>query len=32
MLHHAKIGGKDGEDLYAYLEQKGLKDTWVKIK
>ena len=32
MLHHAKIGGKNSEDLYAYLQEKGLKDTWIKIK
>jgi hypothetical protein len=32
LLHHAKAGGKEGEDLYAYLEEKGLKETWVKIK
>ncbi|GAC1591734.1 MAG: hypothetical protein NVS3B19_12950 [Ginsengibacter sp.] len=32
MLHHAKMGGKDGEPLYAYLESKGLDKTWVKIK
>ncbi len=32
MLHHAKMGGKEGEELYAYLEEKGLKDTWIKIK
>jgi len=32
LLHHAKQGGKDGEALYNYLLEKGLKDTWVKIK
>ena len=32
LLHHAKQGGKDGEPLYNYLLEKGLKDTWVKIK
>ena len=32
MLHHAKMGGADGEPLYAYLQEKGLKETWVKIK
>ena len=32
MLHHAKVAGKNGEELYAWLEEKGLKDTWVKIK
>jgi len=32
MLHHAKVAGKNGEDLYAWLQEKGLKDTWVKIK
>ena len=32
MLHHAKAGGSDGEPLYAYLQEKGLKETWIKIK
>ena len=32
MLHHAKKGGKDGEELYNYLLGKGLDKTWVKIK
>ena len=32
MLHHAKVAGKNGEDLYAWLQEKGLKDTWIKIK
>jgi hypothetical protein len=32
LLHHAKQGGKDGEELYDYLQEKGLKETWVKIK
>jgi hypothetical protein len=32
LLHHAKMGGKEGEELYAYLQEKGLTKTWVKIK
>ena len=32
MLHHAKMGGKGSEDLYLYLQEKGLKETWIKIK
>jgi hypothetical protein len=32
MLHHAKLAGKEGEALYSYLQEKGLKETWVKIK
>jgi len=32
LLHHAKAGGKDAEELYNYLQEKGLKETWVKIK
>jgi hypothetical protein len=32
LLHHAKVAGKEGEDLYAYLQQKGLTEDWVKIK
>jgi hypothetical protein len=31
MLHHAKAGGKESEELYAYLQEKGLKETWVNI-
>jgi hypothetical protein len=32
LLHHAKVGGKAGEELYAYLQEKGLKEDWVKIR
>lgn len=32
LLHHAKMGGTEGEPLYNYLQEKGLKETWVKIK
>jgi len=32
LLHHAKVGGKDGEELYAYLQEKGLKQDWVKLR
>jgi hypothetical protein len=32
LLHHAKLAGKDGESLYSYLQEKGLKQEWVKIK
>ena len=32
LLHHAKKGGKEGEELYNYLQEKGLKETWIKIK
>jgi hypothetical protein len=32
LLHHAKLAGKEGEPLYNYLQEKGLKETWVKIK
>ena len=32
LLHHAKVGGKDGEELYAYLQEKGLKDDWIKLR
>jgi hypothetical protein len=31
-LHHAKVGGKDGEELFAYLQEKGLKEDWVKLR
>jgi hypothetical protein len=32
LLHHAKVGGKDSEELYSYLREKGMKDDWVKLK
>lgn len=32
LLHHAKLAGKEGESLYAYLEEKGLKVMKNKIK
>jgi hypothetical protein len=32
LLHHAKQGGKDAEELYGWLQEKGLKETRVKIK
>jgi hypothetical protein len=32
LLHHAKVGGKDGEELSGYLQEKGLKEDWVKIR
>ena len=32
LLHHAKVGGADAEELYEYLEDKGLKDLNLKIR
>lgn len=32
LLHHAKVGGKDAEELYAYLQEKGQKADWVKLR
>jgi hypothetical protein len=32
LLHHAKLAGKDGEVLYNYLDEKGLKIMKNKIK
>lgn len=32
LLHHAKVGGDDGKELYAYLQEKGLKEDWVKLR
>lgn len=32
LLHHAKQAGKEGEDLYNYLLEKGLKEMKNKIK
>jgi hypothetical protein len=32
MLHHAKLAGKQGEELYEYLQKKGLKEDWIKLR
>jgi hypothetical protein len=32
LLHHAKVGGKDSEELYAWLQQQGQKEDWVKLR
>ena len=32
LLHHAKAGGKEGEELVAYLQARGQKEDWVKIR
>lgn len=32
LLHHAKVGGEPAKELYNYFDQKGLKDTQIKIK
>lgn len=32
LLHHAKVGGKDAEELYSYLQQKGLNEDKFKLK
>ena len=32
LLHHAQKGGKDAEELLSYLQEKGLKETQIKIK
>jgi len=32
LLHHAKVGGKAGDELYAYLQEKGLKEDWIRIR
>ncbi len=32
LLHHAKVGGEPAKELYAYLQDKGLKETNIKIK
>lgn len=31
LLHHAKVGGKDSEDVYNFLKEKGLEETKIKI-
>ncbi len=31
LLHHAEKGGKDGEELFAYLQSLGLKDKHRKL-
>lgn len=32
LLHHAKVGGKDSEELYDYVQTKGLSEMKIKIK
>ena len=32
LLHHAKVGGEAGKELYSYLQDRGLKEDWVKIR
>jgi hypothetical protein len=32
LLHHAKAGGEGSRELYAYFEEKGLKEMKFKIK
>lgn len=32
LLHHARVGGKEGEELYAWLQEKGLKEDRVKLQ
>lgn len=31
LLHHAKVGGQDSEEIYDYLKSKGLTETKFKI-
>ncbi len=31
LLHHAKLGGKDAEELYEYLTTKGLTQERIKV-
>ena len=30
LLHHAEVGGKPGEDLFAYLQEQGLTEKFIK--
>jgi hypothetical protein len=32
LLHHAQVGGKDSEELYAYLQEKGCKEDRLKLR
>ena len=32
LLHHAKVGGEASQELYAWLQEKGLKEDWVKLR
>ncbi len=32
LLHHAKVGGKDAGELYAYLQSKGLNDDKFQLR
>ena len=32
LLHHAKVGGEEAKELYAYLEEKGVKEMNIPLK
>ncbi|TRX62598.1 ankyrin repeat domain-containing protein [Fulvivirga sp. M361] len=32
LLHHAKVGGEEAKELYAYLTERGLTKTNIKIR
>jgi hypothetical protein len=32
LLHHAKVGGAESQDLYAWLQEKGQTQDWVKLR
>lgn len=32
LLHHAKVGGEESKELFNYLQEKGLKETMIKIR
>jgi hypothetical protein len=32
LLHHAKVGGKESEKIVQYLDEKGLKETNIRIR
>lgn len=32
LLHHAKVGGKDAEELYGYLQEKGCKEDRLQLR
>jgi len=32
LLHHARAAGKEGEELAAWLQEKGQNEDWIKIR
>jgi hypothetical protein len=32
LLHHAKVGGAESQELYGWLQEKGQTQDWVKLR